>query len=545
MRPATTHARLGTALLAVFAGIAASACPPGDPIPDAGDVGAFDADLDAWEDDAFQMPLPDGGIVEFVPDTFVGPDANEDAHAVPPDAPFDCGSCAAAGPCEVASCVDSCVYTPVADGTDCAGDVCIAGSCVPRACGDGWREDGTAAAREACDDGNLDETDACSSACLPLGFVVERTEDGIDFPPGPRFAVGVDGTGAPLYVWTAAVTSGSGAEIHARHFLPNGGRVSEDGAIVIATALGVGVDPHPVVAGLTSGGWVVAWEDRTVDMSDLGVAYRVVGADGSPGPVQRANETRLLRQHQPAIAATASAFVIAWTDDSMLGSGGSSRVVMRAFPLVGVPGAEAVVAAADASEPSIAVNAAGRSLVAWTDVSGSGRVVRGRRFDAATSVGDVIGLDAASSESHSASVAALPGGDFVAAWVSRERDGGGDIRARTVSAATGALGAVTLDTGASMAPLLAETEPSIAALTDPASLVTYAVGRADTGARAVIVGTGPPELEILETTLADGSVGDVSVTRGIDGVWVSWSQREMAPVSGALRAVYGFYLPRD
>jgi hypothetical protein len=156
-----------------------------------------------------------------------------------------------------------------------------------------------------------------------------------------------------------------------------------------------------------------------------------------------------------------------------------------------------------------------------------------------------VPIDEVSSEAHSASVSTLSTGDFVLAWTRRSRDGGGDIRARTMASATGVLGSIDLDTGASMAPMLAETEPAVASLPSGAYLVTYAIGREDSGAVVASVGAAPPELEILATALEEGSVGDVSMARGADGVWVSFGQRGAAPVTGPIRAVYGLYLPRN
>lgn len=530
---------------AAFA-VASTGCPPGDLVPDAGDVGP----LDAGDLDAPGMTLPDVPITDFIPDAFVVSDANDDAFVEPPDAPFSCESCAPAGPCETLACTDACEYMPRPDGTDCMGDVCIAGACVPRVCGDGWREDGTGGLpREGCDDVDLSTEDACSPSCVPTVFVVEETEGGIDFPPGPHAGVGVDGAGIPLYVWTAALTTGAGAEIRARRFDVRGGRVDVESSLPIATGLGVGVDPHPVVAGLSDGGWIIAWEDRTIDSSDLGIAYRRVSADGSLGSVQRANTTQLLRQHQPAIAATSAGFVLVWSDESGLGRGEGSRVVLRAFSLTGPSSAEVVVSAPtggdSASEPALSSNEAGRLALAWTVSSAAGREVRVQRFDGTSPVGSSATLDEMSSEAHSASVATLSTGEFVLAWTRRARDGGGDVRARTMTTGTGALGPIDLDTGASMAPLLAETEPAVAAISGGAYLVTYAVGREDTGAVVASVGAAPPELEILATALEEGAAGDVSLARGADGVWVSFGQRGGAPVMGPLRGVYGFYLPRN
>ncbi len=519
-----------------------TACVPGDPGVDAGDVGtatAVDASLDTPP-----MAPPDSPINDNPPDAFAE-DASEST-----DAGAMCESCSPPGLCQLLTCDGECVYTPVADGADCMGDVCVEGSCVPRTCGDGWREDSTfSLVREACDDGNVEDGDACSPSCVPTVFVVEETEDGIDFPPGPRAAAAIDASGAPLYVWTAAITTDSGAAVRARRFEARGGRADVEASLAIAEGLGVGVDPHPVVTGLLAGGWVVAWEDRNIDGSDLGIAYRFVSSAGIAGPAQRANLTTRLRQHQPSITPTLTGFAIAWSDESGLGRGDGSRVVMRTFTTSGPTSDEIVVSAPmagdSASEPMLGVNAVGRALVVWTLATSSGREVRAEAFDGVVPVGSSTAVDDPSSEAHSPNVIALSTGDFAVAWARRARDGGGDIRARVFAAATGTLGPIDIDTGADMAPLLAETEPSLAALPLGGYLVSYTTGREDTGAALAVVGDDPPELALLLTALEEGSVGDVSLAPGASGIWVSFGRRGGSPVMGPLRGVYGFYLPRD
>jgi hypothetical protein len=342
-----------------------------------------------------------------------------------------------------------------------------------------------------------------------------------------------------------------GAEIRAHAYEANG-RVSSPDAIVIASGLGVGVDPHPTVAGLAAGGWVIAWEDRGIDMSDLGIAYRIVRADGTLAGVQRANETRLLRQHQPALGTTATGFLVGWTDDSEITSTGGSRVVVRHFPIGSRASPEVAVSdLADASEPAIAIDSMGRALVAYTDRGSAPDFARVARARVLTTGGAApvpssapFALDGAASESHSPEVDSLPGGPFIASWVARGRDALGDVRVATVTA-TGSVVTV-VDTGVPTPAFeLAELEPSVTGLPDGSYLVAYTLGREDTGGAVRIVGTGVPELSTLGGALEEGTVGDVSAASGPDGVWVSFGRAGLSPVEGPIRAVYGFLLPGD
>jgi hypothetical protein len=528
-------ARLGLLVAGHFALVA---CDPGT---------GMDGGVDAPGADA---PELDGGGVDG---------AVDDAGALPEDTgelpdgelPDAACSCPPADMCFVlAACEPACTYVAADDGTPCDGGTCSDGACIPDSsptCGDGVRDQ--APVREGCDDGNESTMDSCD-ACVPQVFDVSGTEpDGLDFPPGARTGIGVDGTGAALYVWTAALTAGLGAEIRARAYEANGA-ISTGSYVVIASDLGVGVDPHPTIVGLQAGGWVVAWEDRSIDMSDLGIAYRIVRAGGTVGAVQRANETRLLRQHQPALAATATGFLAAWTDDSELTSGGASRIVVRHFPTGSRASAEVVISdLADASEPAVATDATGHALVAYTDrgaAPGFARALRGRVLT--TSGGlpapstPIFALDGTASESHSPAVASLLGGGYVAAWASRGRDPLGDVRVATVTT-TGVV-TIAFDTGAPPPSTeLAELEPSIAGFPDGSGyFVTYTIAREDTGGAIRAVGTPAPEYATLSAALAEGTVGDISAATGPDGVWLSFGRGGLSPVEGPIRAVYGFLL---
>ncbi|MBP6630970.1 MAG: DUF4215 domain-containing protein [Kofleriaceae bacterium] len=94
-------------------------------------------------------------------------------------------------PCTADGCDASGVFhQPLADGVTCtlAGDpgraLCVAGACGLARCGDGFVDTGAPGGPEPCDDGNLDDTDACTTTCqLPRcgdGFVQagEACDDG-------------------------------------------------------------------------------------------------------------------------------------------------------------------------------------------------------------------------------------------------------------------------------------------------------------------------------------------------------------------------------
>lgn len=244
-----------------------------------------------------------------------------DAESPPLDAPSSCDACEATS-CGDAVCVaGACVRTPAPDGRVCGDEgagtthVCIGGACVVRRCGDGYVEPGPtpedpeALPREACDDGNLDDGDACSSSCEPT--LVE-----LDAAPGsvtrvdmgrPIRSVGVDATGAVLAAFV--IRHGTFGEVYARRFdaagVPRGDR------LVIATDALL----YPAVAGLGEG-WVVAYT-RQIPGSYDRVAFRLVRPDGTlraPVDVTPAGNFR-----EPRVASFGGGFVVVYEDGGARG----------------------------------------------------------------------------------------------------------------------------------------------------------------------------------------------------------------------------------
>ncbi len=63
--------------------------------------------------------------------------------------------------------------TPLGEGDSCGTDVvCVSGLCVSASCGDGQPQTG-----EECDDGNVDDTDGCTSACKFTCISTDSTRD--------------------------------------------------------------------------------------------------------------------------------------------------------------------------------------------------------------------------------------------------------------------------------------------------------------------------------------------------------------------------------
>lgn len=352
----------------------------------------------------------DAGVdASFVPadaevDAFVPEDSGLDAEAdadVPdapdafvPDSGPECGECVAEGECVEAVCVVGvCLQMPTDDGTSCGelvmgapSGVCVAGSCAPRGCGDGFVEPGpsdadpTAPLRESCDDGNGLDGDACSAACVPTSVVVDVSEDGEWSPAlesGQPRSIAVDGQGRALLVYQRSdVLLG---DVVGQRFDAAGVRVGD--VFTIGDAY-----YYPSVVGLPSGGWVVAY-DRLTATSPQEAVFRIVTPEGVVGPERRAG-TVALEERQARVGAVGDGFVVTFQRDTMF----MERLYARRFAASGAAlGPEILVhSASQVRSASVAGEGEGedlRWLVTWqADLLSPTPRIEARRFRDDTSL---------------------------------------------------------------------------------------------------------------------------------------------------------------
>jgi cysteine-rich repeat protein len=478
------------------------------------------------------LATPDAGIGDagtFAPDAPADSGTADAADAVDAGATDGgCGACAPP-PCHRARCEGGrCLDEPLDDGARCdelGASVCVDAACVLRTgCGDGYREPGPVPAREACDDGNVATGDACSAACEPVPLVVASRPGGDDLAPGPSPAAAVDARGRTLFVWTE---SDSGRVLARR---------ATRAGVLVGDAFPIGEGSQPSVAGLEHG-WAVAWASDDVFV-------RVVQPDGAMSGARRVNTTLAERQHEPALARLGEGFVVAWTDESTIADGASSRIVARAFgPDAATETGEIEISDTRAlhAEPAIAAHPSGVAI-AWTDageIVGAIPIVRARRLDRALSPLDERPI--AIGAGFEPSIASA--GGYAIAWTARSEDGWGDVRAAALP-----LDGEPLE-GLAIAATLGRPErlPSIATLGATAiavhALGTGVTGRLLDGALAYGSGALGPEAEDLDTLLhASGEQTALSISPARDGVWVVWSDSSDPRDEGARRAVVAQYL---
>jgi hypothetical protein len=149
------------------------------------------------------------------------------------------------------------------------------------------------------------------------------------------------------------------------------------------------------------------------------------------GPEFRVNAHTTGSQIHSSVAATPNGgFVVAWQSAGQDGSG-YGVFARRYDALGGAVGPEFQVnayATGDQTSPSVAADAAGRLVIAWTSngQDGSGSGVFARRYDTARVPGAEFRVNSHTTSSQAdSSVAAMAGGAFVVVWTSDGQDGNG------------------------------------------------------------------------------------------------------------------------
>ena len=515
-------------------------------------------------------PSADGGVSDApvgMPDAVVPtPDAGwlADARIPGPDAFIDTDSGADGGPlctcepasdCELATCGSgTCVRTPVTDGTVCATGICVSGSCVPRGCGDGYREPGPDPAREACDDGNTLDGDACSASCVPTPFVVGARMDEDAWPDGPASSVAVDGLGNVLVLFRVTDPTG-GSLVAASRLSPTGALLDPlEAPIELGGYAAAGRTHYASVAGLSGGGWAVAYDELKGDGNLMGIVVRLVQPDGTvpaeetvSAPIV-ANEVRRLDQTQPVVASYLDGFVVAWSDYSDAPMP-VSRVRLRRFDAMGRPLTGDLLVSPDRLQqngPAVLAASGDTLAVAFyhpaPEVNDSPAVhlrrFRGIAFVDAT---DIVLIPALAFDPALAPLASGASGELALVWR--------DLTPASMDELAGlrlpASGPVPMGTPEhlTMSPV-ASLAPAVAALTGSDYLVVHSVDRLRRGL-GIQLSPGaptPPELDTLRARLVGNTIGDASVARGPHGIWLVWSE---VPAGRRDRIVLAYLLPVD
>ncbi len=446
MRPLATL--LGCVLVAACSGSHVSDDVDGGPEPDARPdvLPVLDATIDPPDAEATDADL---GVLD--PSDDAGPAC----------------SCGTPPQCMVARCVDgACVEEPVEDGSACGesdATHCVAGSCVVRGCGDGYREP-HGALREGCDDGNLVDGDGCTSECSPtVAFREIEDED---------WAL-VD----------AAVFDGGEAWIEQERETAMRSLLVRMGAHRVELESPRSWIESPVAARVGDG-VVVAWERLD------GVALARVTTAGDVLPLTSTGDPS---DRSVALAATSEGFVVAWRRDDMVWlreHRGSVRGEPRPI------GRDA--------DGEVSLAAAGRDgVVAWES---EGRIVA-RSFSEGVAVGEAQVVADQALDPH----AVISGSAHAFAWTSHADDFFGDVLVGLPGSAIAVASSEARERTRGIVPF----GPSWAEMHEVGPLASPALAF---GADAFVV----PELEDVMEALrfADPQTTAIAPARG--GLVVAW-----------------------
>jgi cysteine-rich repeat protein len=415
-------------------------------------------------------------------------------------------------------------------------------------CGDGFLEPGPEPSREACDDGNTIDGDACTPGCQPSIFTVAERSGARDMRP----VVAEDDGGHALIAWVAEEAELERRVVRVRPYSNAGFATSE--AVDVATIPGLGDGVTLSLAPLMTG-FVLAWGGPGVDDAEGGIRIARLGVDGRVVRsiiVPMTAEERRGAQHSPSVAvirdpATATPTVaLAWIDESVpatLGRGG--RAMLRRMPQSFTEanmGPRLVLSAPGlvARQVAAAANRVGTLLVVWAEVNedpddptpDTGRLL-GQRFTRDATV-DPAPIELYSYEdSASIALAAMRDGRFVLNAVLRETVG---VRGRV-----GPLDATTLSWSWTSDEALGEAErPTVAAVARGEFLAGWSTRLPVPRFRII-----PTDWEVgswlwwLHYDTRGTNAADVVLGYGAQGTWAIWTDSS----STSRRRVRAYLIP--
>ena len=227
----------------------------------------------------------------------------------------------------------------------------------------------------------VNESQSAVAGLANGNYVVVWTDSGA----APSHNEGLGGSGTHI---RAQIFAGTGAELAGQtEFIVNK-LVSED-------------QFEPSVAGLSDGSFVVVWTSELFG-GDLDVRFRLFQADGTALTIDKAIPFTNVSQSQASVTATATGFLVAWTDAGAA-DGSGSHIRAQLFNNNGSNASDefivnATVVAGSQFEPTVASLADGRIVITWTDPGAdaaqddtSGTSVRAQIFDPRTAAVNLPG----------------------------------------------------------------------------------------------------------------------------------------------------------
>jgi hypothetical protein len=261
---------------------------------------------------------------------------------------------------------------------------------------------------------------------LPAGPEFRVNSYTSDYQGLPSVAVAPDGRF--VVAWMSYGQDGSSYGVFGQRYDSDGLPAGPEFRVNSYTTSG---QRYPSVAAAADGRFVVTWESSGQDGSGWGVFGQRYDSDGLPAGTEfRVSSQTAHAQYYPAVAAAADGrFVVTWES---YGPVADSGVFGQRYDSDGLPaGPEFRINSATTGgpwKPSVAVSADGRFVVTWmSGGDGSDSGVSGQRYG---SDGLVAGPEFrvnsyTTSRQTNPSVAVAADGRFVVAWMSYGADGSG------------------------------------------------------------------------------------------------------------------------
>jgi Ca2+-binding RTX toxin-like protein len=280
-------------------------------------------------------------------------------------------------------------------------------------------------------------------------------------------------TGGYAVIWTSAAQDGSGSGIYMQRYTAAG---LPSGSETLVNTTTADSQYAPTVTFLTNGTYVVSWTSNNQDGSGQGIYFQRFYANGLPtGAETLVNTTTADAQSDATVAALGTGFVTVWTSNNQDGSG--QGVYFQRFSAAGAKiGGETLVNTTVTSHqgaPAVASTATG-FMVVWQDSSGSD--VRAQMFNTSgAKIGNEFTVNVDTAGSHyQPTVTALADGGYAVAWVGYLGvDSAHDIYVQRFDAAGTPVGP---QTRANWTVAGSQMTPTIAALADGGYVVSWNTG---------------------------------------------------------------------
>ncbi|MCZ4283053.1 VCBS domain-containing protein [Kiloniella laminariae] len=250
------------------------------------------------------------------------------------------------------------------------------------------------------------------------------------YTAGEQYAPSIAGLpdGGWIIVWESQGQNGSSYGVHGQAYNAEG---SPQGQEFQIHSISPDTWTAPVVAGLSSGGWVVTWHSYGQDGNNLGVSAQIYNADGSPqGSQFQVNSYAAYWQGNVAITdLNDGGWVITW--NSYAQDGSSNAIIGQAYNADGSKqGTEFQInsyISGDQIYPSVSSLSDGGWVVTWQSngQDGSNWGIYGQAYNGDGSLkGTEFQVNSyTASAQHNSSVTGLSDGGWVVTWDSEGQDG--------------------------------------------------------------------------------------------------------------------------